>query len=91
MSTLRLRGRITEEGRLEVDLPPGTPAGEARVTIEVPPAERWSPQEIAEALRIEPLTGAEILAAGLAGGWEGIEDGAEWVARRRRERRERLQ
>jgi hypothetical protein len=91
MSTLKLRGRITEEGRLEVDLPPGIPAGEARVTIEVPPTERWSPQEIAEALKIEPLTGAEIIAAGLAGGWEGIEDGAEWVDRRRRERRERLQ
>jgi hypothetical protein len=91
MSTLKLRGRITEEGRLEVDLPSGIPAGEARVTIEVPPTEGWSSQEIAEALKIEPLTGAEIVAAGLAGGWEGIEDGAAWVDRRRRQRRERLQ
>jgi hypothetical protein len=91
MATLQLRGRITDEGRLEVDLPPGTPPGEARVTIELPATGRWNPQEIAEALKIEPLTGAQIIAAGLAGGWEGIEDGAEWVDRRRRERRERLQ
>jgi hypothetical protein len=88
MSILELRGRITEEGRLEVDLPPGVPPGEARVTIELPSTEGWSKQELAEALKVEPLKGAEILAAGLTGGWEGVESGADWVGRRRRERRE---
>jgi hypothetical protein len=89
MSILELHGRITKEGRLEVDLPPGVPPGEARVTIEFSSIGGWSEQELADALKIEPLRGAEILAAGLAGGWEGVERGADWVARRRRARRER--
>ena len=90
MATIELQGRITEKGQLEVELPAGLPAGEARITIEIPMA-GWSSQELAEALRIEPLTGAEMIAAGLTGGWEGagIEDGAEWVDRQRRGRRER--
>jgi hypothetical protein len=90
MSILELRGRITEEGQLEVDLPAGLPAGEARVTIELPSAQRWTAEELAEALRVQPLTGAEIVAAGLIGGWEGVESGTRWVARRRKDRRERL-
>jgi hypothetical protein len=89
MSILELHGRITEEGRLEVDLPPGVPPGEVRVTIELQPAAGWSEKELAEALRLELLTGAEILAAGLAGGWQGVESGVNWVDRQRHERRER--
>lgn len=91
MSTLKLCGRITEEGRLEVDLPPGVPAGDARVTIEIPTTEEWTAHELTEALTIEPLTGAEIVAAGLIGGWEGSEDGVDWIDSQRRERRERRQ
>jgi hypothetical protein len=91
MAIIELHGRITKEGRLEIELPVGLPAGEARVTIEVAPTADWSSQELAEALRIEPLTGAEMIAAGLTGGWEGagIEDSIEWVARQRHGRRER--
>lgn len=91
MAIIELQGRITEEGRLEVELPVGLPAGEARITIETAPTADWSAQELAEALKIEPLTGAEMIAAGLTGGWEdaGITDGAEWVERQRRERHER--
>jgi hypothetical protein len=57
-------------------------------TIE--PDASWSSEELARALEIEPMTGAEIVAAGLAGGWEaeGIADGAEWVERQRRRRSE---
>lgn len=89
MATIHLQGKITEQGRLEVELPAGLPAGEARVTIELAPETGWSSEELAQALRIEPMTGAEIVAAGLTGGWEGegIEDGAEWVDRQRRRRR----
>ena len=51
----------------------------------------WSDAEIAEMLTIEPLTGAEIIAAGLTGGWAdmGITDSAEWVNEQKRKRRER--
>ena len=44
-----------------------------------------------ELLRSEPMTGAEIIAAGLTGTWAdlGIEDGAEWVNEQKRKRRER--
>jgi hypothetical protein len=89
MATIHLQGKITEKGQLEVELPVGLPAGEARITIEVPVAD-WTPQELAEALKIQPLTGAEMIAAGVTGGWEDEieESGAEWVERRRRERRE---
>jgi hypothetical protein len=91
MAIIELQGRITEEGRLEVELPVGLPAGEARITIETSPTAGWSAQELAEALKIEPLTGAEMIAAGLTGGWkaDGIPDGAEWVERQRHGRHER--
>jgi len=88
--TIELHGRITEQGRLEIELPAGLPTGEARVTIEIPTPD-WTAEEIAEALKVQPLTGAEIVAAGLTGGWkdEVAEGGAEWVERTRRERRRR--
>lgn len=91
MATIQLHGRITEKGELEIDLPPGLPPGEARVTIETPLEPAWSSEELDQALRTEPMTGAEIIAAGLVGGWkeEGITDGAAWVEEQRRRRRER--
>ncbi|HZF11352.1 MAG TPA: hypothetical protein VFE33_21375 [Thermoanaerobaculia bacterium] len=88
MATIHLDGTITEQGQLEVELPEGLPAGKARATIEVPSAD-WTAEELAEALKVHPLTGAEIIAAGLTGGWkdEVSESGAEWVERQRRQRR----
>jgi hypothetical protein len=88
--TIELQGRITEQGRLEIELPDGLPAGEARVTIEIP-TPVWTAEEIADALKVQPMTGAEIVAAGLTGGWKAEvgESGAEWVERTRRERRRR--
>jgi hypothetical protein len=43
MATIELRGRINEEGKLEVDLPGGLPTGEVKVTIEVPAEENRPP------------------------------------------------
>ncbi len=51
----------------------------------------WSPEDIESALKVEPLTGAEIVKAGLLGGWEdqGIVDSDAWLRKQRRRRRER--
>jgi len=45
---------------------------------------------LADLLTIEPMTGREIVEAGLTGGWRDmdIEDGAVWVEKRRQAQRE---
>jgi len=87
MTTLRLNGRITAEEGLEVDLPPGLPPGEARITIEIPMESGSSSADLDQALKASLMTGAEIVRAGLMGGWSGISDGADWVEEKRRQRR----
>jgi len=88
MAIIDLKGRITESGELELKLPEGLPPGDARVRIEVPLAKEWTAQELDEALAIVPMTGAEIVQAGLLGGWadEGIVDSEAWVDELRRKR-----
>ena len=90
MTTIQLNGRITEEGELEIKLPEGLPPGEARITIEISPGEAWTQEELERAVRIEPMSGSEMVKAGLTGGWEdlGITDSVEWVEEQRRKRRE---
>jgi len=90
MATIQLNGRITEDGGLDIELPPGLPKGEARVTIEIPIEPPWRPEELDRALEVVPMTGAEIVSAGLTGGWSEsrISSGQEWVEERRRQRRE---
>ena len=88
---IQLSGRITDSGKLELDLPSGLPPGEARITIEVPADSDWTSEELDRALQVTPLTGAEIVEAGLLGGWSdaGISDSTAWVEEQRRRRRER--
>lgn len=90
MTTIQLNGRITEEGALEIKLPEGLPAGEARITIEISPGEVWTQEELERAVRIEPMSGSEMVQAGLTGGWDalGITDSVEWVEEQRRKRRD---
>ena len=90
MTTIQVNGRITEEGELEIKLPEGLPPGEARITIEISPGEAWTRDELERAVRIEPMSGSEMVKAGLTGGWEdqGITDSVEWVEEQRRKRRE---
>src|SRR5262245_28005154 len=85
MATIQLNGRITEAGGLEIELPPGLPRGEARITIENPTEPTWKPEELDQALTAVPLTGTEIVNAGLTGGWSDTEipDCAKWVAARK--------
>jgi len=92
MAVIHLNGRITEGGELKLDLPSGLPPGEARITIEIPIAPGWTSEELDRVLKVQPMTGAEIVASGLLGGWEdeGIADSAAWVEEQRRKRRERL-
>lgn len=88
---IELNGLITEDGELKLDLPSGLPPGEARITIEIPAEPVWTEDELKWALQTTPMTGAEIVEAGLTGGWEdqGITDGATWVEEQRQKRRER--
>jgi len=90
MTTIHLKGRITDTGELDVDLPEGLPSGEARITIEIPVTHEWTARELDDLLKAVPMTGAEIVQAGLLGGWadEGIVDSEAWVDELRRKRRE---
>lgn len=87
---VKLKGRVTETGILEWALPASLPPGEARITLEITPESVWSPEDLEQALRIEPLTGAEIAKRGLLGGWadQNLPEGAEWVEIQRQKRRE---
>ncbi len=65
-------------------------AAAARVTFEIPIEATWRPEELDRALEIVPMTGTQIVSAGLTGGWAGlgISSGADWVQERRRQRSE---
>lgn len=91
MTTIHLQGRITESGELQCDLPTGLPPGEARITIEIGRESEGEPRDQKNPLQVVPMTGAELVNAGLLGGWEdlGITDSSEWVEEQRRLRRER--
>jgi hypothetical protein len=97
VNTIELRGRINRAGQLEVELPGGLPEGEVRVRIEpimatlTSDSGPLSDEEIAGLMRVEPTTGANIIAAGLTGGWKdlGIADGGEWVEAARKRRQDR--
>ena len=88
---IHLNGHITDAGELELDLPSGLPAGEARITIEIPAEVMWTDKDLDRVLQTTPMTGAEIVKSGLIGGWEaaGIDDSARWVEEQRQARRER--
>jgi hypothetical protein len=96
MLAIKLKGKITADGKLEVELPSGMEAEDVLVTIErvhEPAAEDvvWTEEELAELLQPHaPLSGAEIAAQIMAegGGWEdkGITDSQKWVEEQRKKR-----
>lgn len=57
------------------------------------PAETWTEDELAVLIDPHPLSGAEIIAAGLTGTWADgdIQDGAEWVNVQKAERQHKTQ
>ncbi len=96
MTILHLTGKITEDGKLVVELPEGLPSGDVELTLKVseeedPENRPWTEEELREAFVFTPKSGAEIIAAGLTGGWEdhGITDSAAWVEEVRRKQEER--
>jgi hypothetical protein len=57
----------------------------------VEPLSDWTDEELAELLKIEPMTGAEIVASGIVGAWEnqGLPDGGVWREQQQKKRKER--
>ena len=95
MTTVIIKGRLTDDGRIEAELPDGWQPGD--VMIEVPvELETWTDEELAELeelMKSEPVPGSEIVHADEIGAWAdmGIEDSVEFVEEMRRKRRERNQ
>jgi len=98
MTIIQLTGHITEDGKLEVELPSGLPPGEVEVTLRVETQAKTetidedddtplTDEEIAELLIPKPVPAHLIK----TGGWEhmGIEDSVEWVNELRRKEEER--
>jgi hypothetical protein len=91
MAVFHLTGRITDSGKLEVELPPNLPPGGVEITIQssfAPDDESpVTPEELEQYLHpARTLTGKEIVESGLLGGWEdmGITDSQAWVEEQRR-------
>jgi hypothetical protein len=89
MNVIEVKGRINQEGKLEVELPEGLSPGEVRVRIERAAAEPLTDAEIERLMQTEPASGAAIVAEGLPGGWreQSIENGQAWVEEQRRRRK----
>lgn len=51
----------------------------------------WTGDELVEMMQPEPMTGAEIVAAGLTGSWSdmGISGGGEWVNAQKQKRKDK--
>jgi hypothetical protein len=85
-ATMTLDGEVTEDGRLLVSLPPDTPRGRVRITVELASG---APEVTDEELRGLGLTAEEISRSPDFGAWGqqgGVEDSAEFVADLRADR-----
>lgn len=91
MDIIIIKGRITEDGRIEAELPEGWQPSEVEIKITLEP--EWTDEELDELLKSEPQTGAEIAEADEIGSWAdmGIEDSVAFVEEMRRKRREKNQ
>ncbi|MEO1290642.1 MAG: hypothetical protein AAFV93_23110 [Chloroflexota bacterium] len=83
MSTVQIRGFLTEDGKIQLDLPNGWQPGEITVNINVEPT--FTDEEI-DALMSEQVKPANQI---ITGGWEhlNITDSVEWVREQRQKRR----
>lgn len=87
MAMVSVKGILTEDGKIEVDLLEGWQAGEIRVEVQIEPV--YTEEELDELIQFNPKPANEIQ----TGGWEdaGIEDSVEFVENLRRKRREKNQ
>ena len=95
MTIIHLIGRITDSGKLEVELPTDLPPGEVQVTIESVSDEDApiSPEELDHYMHhTKARTGKEIAESGLLGIWKqkGITDSQAWVEKQRRKRSDQI-
>jgi len=89
VATIKLRGRITDEGKLEVELPSEVAPGEVEITVAHVESYEWSPAEREELilmLRGNPVPADEItLPENSSWAQKGITDPVEFVESLRRE------
>ena len=94
MTTIRIHGRITEDGKLQFDLPEDAPVGEVEITIRLREPEMpddilptFTDEELAELSKPEP-TPFHLVETGI---WadKNIGDSLAWLEERRDERRAR--
>lgn len=91
MLTLHIKGQVTADGQLVFELPDNLPPGDVDITIDIPDVdEQFTPSEVRDLLTFIPTSGADVVAAGLVGGWEhkNITDPVVWVDEQRRKQRE---
>ncbi|RMF81308.1 MAG: hypothetical protein D6737_05435 [Chloroflexi bacterium] len=83
MVTITLKGRITDDGRLEVELPAGLPPGDVDVVLQM--IDDMNENDNLFVFEGKPLGELE------TGGWEDldIEDSTKWVDEQRRKEQER--
>jgi hypothetical protein len=93
MAIVRIKGILTAEGEIKVDLPENWQPGEIEILI--PSNETvWTDEELAELeelMKPEPVPASEIVMAEEIGSWSDIEDSVAFVEELRRKRRERNQ
>lgn len=90
MDTIIITGKLTKDGKIEIELPEGWQPGDIRVELPVEPT--WTDEEIEEMLNFEgrPLGEIDPDLIGAGADWD-IGDSAEWVAEQRRKRLEESQ
>ena len=88
MAMIQIKGILTQDGKIEVELPDGWQPGEVNVEINIEPA--WSNEEVNEILNFEGKSLGDIDPSLLGAGadWE-IGDSAEWVEKQREKRRKK--
>lgn len=97
MLRIELKGRIDENGQLQVTLPTGLPPGEVEITLHIvsegdQASETWTQDELDDMLIFKAATGEEIAASGVFGGWahrDDITDSEEFIQEIRRREQER--
>ncbi|MGB7339806.1 MAG: hypothetical protein WBC91_13005 [Phototrophicaceae bacterium] len=86
MTMVQIKGILTENGKIEIEIPEGWQPGEVHVEITIDSV--WSDDEIDELTKSNVKPASEIT----TGGWEDldIQDSVEWVNENRQKRRGRF-